>query len=244
MKFYKRQAIDTHNPQNNVFAVESDGRLISDSTESFKLPGGTVAERPTNTTNGQLRHNTQLFDLETYVRGVWERVRTVRPARITVQNLGSGNYFSNTFGPLNSSYSPSYSPSSNGGAANIQVYVDNVYQIPFTNYDLTTNPNPVTAITTATTSASSFILFLDSVQNVQPGQTITGSAGISETATVVGTVVGTTHVEISEAVTAPIPNGTTLTFNFNTGTYIQFAGSVPAKPVVVLLGVDGFFPPG
>jgi hypothetical protein len=185
-----------------------------------------------------------LFDLETKVRTSWERVRTVRPARITVQNLGSGNYFSNTFGPLNSSYSPSYSPSSNGGAANIQVYVDNVYQIPFTNYDLTIDPNPVTAITTATTSASSFILFLDSVQNVQPGQTITGSAGISETATVVGTVVGTTHVEISEAVTAPIPNGTTLTFNFNTGTYIQFAGSVPAKPVVVLLGIDGFFPPG
>jgi hypothetical protein len=244
MKFYKRQAIDTHNPQNDVFAVEADGRLISDSTQSFKLPGGTVAERPTNTTLGQVRHNTQLFDLETRVRTAWERIRTVRPARITVQNLGSGNYFSNTFGPLNSSYSPSYSPSSNGGAANIQVYVDNVYQIPFTNYDLTTNPSPVTANTTATSSASSFILFLDSVQNVQPGQSIVGSAGISESATVVGTILGTTNIEISEALTAPVPGGTALTFIFNTGTYVQFTGAVPAKPVVVLLGIDGFFPPG
>jgi hypothetical protein len=206
MKFYKRQAIDSHNPQNDVFAVEADGRLISDSTQSFKLPGGTVAERPTDTTNGQVRHNTQLFDLETRVRSVWERIRTVRPARMTVQNLGSGNYFSNIFGPLNSSYSPSYSPSTSGGAANIQVYVDNVYQIPFTNYDLTTDPTPVTATTTATTSASSFILFLDNVQNVQPGQTITGAAGIGETTTVVGTITGTTHIELSEPVTLPVPS--------------------------------------
>ena len=90
MKFYKRKSIDSHNPQDDNFAVEADGRLISDSTQSFKLPGGTVAQRPTNTTNGQIRHNTQLFDLETRVRTGWERIRTVRPARITVQNFEKG----------------------------------------------------------------------------------------------------------------------------------------------------------
>lgn len=244
MKFYKRKAIDSHNPQDDSFAVEADGRLISDSTKSLRLPSGNIAQRPANTDLGQIRNNTQLFDLETRVRTIWERIRTVRPARITVQNLGSGNYYSNLFGPLNSTYSPSYSPTTYGGAANIQVYVDNVYQIPFTNYDLTTDPSPVTATTTATTSATSTVLYLDNVQNVQPGQTITGSANISSSTTVVGTITGTFNVIVSEAVTGDVPSGTSLTFSFNTGTYIQFSGAVPAKPVVAVLGYDGYFPPG
>ena len=244
MKFYKRKSIDAHNPQDDSFAVEANGDLISDSTKSFKLPGGTVAQRPSSTTLGQIRHNTQLFDLETYVRNVWERVRTVRPARITVQNLGSGNYYSDTFGPLNSSYAQSWNTGNSGSAANIQVYVDNVYQIPFTNYNLVTDPLPVVAVTTGTTSATSTVLYLDNISNVQLGQTISGSASISETATVVGTITGTSNVIISEPVTAPVSAGTSLTFTFSTGTFIQFTGAVPAKPVVVLLGFDGYFPPG
>lgn len=244
MKFYKRKAIDSHNPQDDSFAVEADGRLISDSTQSFKLPGGNIAQRPTNTTNGQVRHNTQLFDLETRVRGSWERIRTVRPARITVQNLGSGNYYSNIFGPLNPSYATSYNPTVGGGAPNVQVYVDNVYQIPFTNYDLTTDPSPVTAITTGTTSATSTVLYLDNVQNVQPGQTISGSDSISSGTTVVGTITGTFNVIISQAVSGTINPGVSLTFTFSTGTFLQFSGPVPAKPVVAILGMDGFFPPG
>ncbi len=243
MKFYKRKAIDSHNPQDDSFAVEADGRLISDSTQSFKLPGGTVAQRPTNTTLGQVRYNTQLFDLETFVRTTWERIRTVRPAKITVQNLGSGNYYSNLFGPLNSTYFPSYGATYGGSAANIQVYVDNVYQIPFTNYDLTTNPSPVIVSTTGTTTATSTVLYLDSVQNVQPGQTIAGSANITSSTTVLGTITGTFNVVISEPVTGNVNAGTSLTFSFNTGTYIQFSGPVPAKPVVALLGFDGYFPP-
>lgn len=244
MKFYKRKSLDSHNAQDDRFAVEADGRLVSDSTESFKLPGGTISERPQSTTRGQIRHNTQLFDLETYVRTSWERIRTVRPARITVQNLGSGNYYSDTFGPLNPNYAQSWNTGNSGSAANIQVYVDNVYQIPFTNYNLTENPSPVVAVTTATSSATSTVLYLDNVSNVQPGQTISGSAGISATATVLGTITGTFAVTISEPITSPVSAGTSLTFSFNTGTFIQFTGAVPAKPVVVLLGFDGNFPPG
>lgn len=245
MKFYKRKAIDSHNPQDDSFAVEADGRLISDSTQSFKLPGGTVAQRPTDVTLGQVRHNTQLFDIETRVRSSWERMRTVRPALITVQNLGSGNYYSNIFGPLNSTYAPSYTTVSGnpGSAANIMVYVDNVYQIPYTNYDLTTDPAPVVTSTTGTTTATSTVLYLNSVQNVQPGQTISGSPYISSSTTVVGTITGTSNVIISEPVTGDVNSGVTLTFIFNTGTFLQFSGAVPAKPVVALFGFDGYFPP-
>jgi hypothetical protein len=242
MKFYKRQSIDSHNPQDDKFAVEADGRLISDSTESFKLPGGTNAQRPLVTESGQVRHNTSIEDLETLVRTTWERIRTVRPANITVQNLGSGNYYSNIFGPLNESYSQSYDSAYSGGPANIQVYVDNVFQIPFTNYDLTVNPSPVIAQTTATSSATSTILYLNNVTNVQPGQRISGAAGISSSTVVVGTITGTSNIEISEPISTSVNVNTSLTFTFNTGTFIQFTGAVPAKPVVVLLGLDGYFP--
>jgi hypothetical protein len=239
MKFYKRQSINYHNPADNSFAVEKDGRLFSDSTESFKLPGGTVAQRPTDTTLGQVRHNTDGFDLETYVRNVWERIRTVRPATITVQNLGNGNYESTIFGPLNGSYRPSYEKS----AANIQVYVDNVYQIPLTNYDLTINPSPVSAATTATSAVESTTIGLNTVFNILPGQTITGHPALAEETIVLQLVENTNEIIIDPPLENTLPEGTNLSFSFNTGTYIQFTGAVPAKPVVAILGYDGYFPP-
>jgi hypothetical protein len=240
MKFYKRQSLDHHAPTNNTFAAEADGRLISDSTKSLTLPTGTTAQRPAQSDDGQIRNNSQLLDLETLVRTTWERIRTVRPASILVQNLGSGNYYSNIFGPLNPSYRASYEKSD----ANIQVYVDNVFQIPGTNYSLTTDPVPVSATTTATTTASSTVLYLNSVLNVQPGQTIAGSAYITSSTTVLGTITGTLSISISEPVAGTIPSGTSLTFSFSTGTFIQFSGAVPAKPVVAIMGYDGYFPPG
>lgn len=239
MKFYKRQSLNHHEPGDNAFAIEADGRLVSDNTTSFKLPTGTIAQRPAAGGLGQVRNNSQFFDLETLVRTTWERIRTVRPASIFVQNLGSGNYYSNIFGPLNVAYTLSYLKSS----ANIQVYVDNVFQIPETNYSLVTDPSPVTATTTATTTSSGTTLYLDTVQNVQPGQTISGSAYISSSTTVVGTITGTTNITISEPVTGTVGPGTSLTFTFSTGTFIQFSGAVPAKPVVAIMGYDGYFPP-
>jgi hypothetical protein len=238
MKFYKRVSADLNNVRSNKLAVEEDGRAIIDTTASLRLPRGTTAQLPTDTTTGQVRHNSNLEDLETIVRTTWERIRTVRPATITVQNLGSGNYFSNIFGPLNASYQPSYDE----GAANVMVYVDNVFQIPGTNYDLTTDPSPVTATTTGSSSASSVTLYLDTVFNVQPGAIVTGTNAIVAGTTVIGTYVGTKNIQISAGLTGNIATGTVLTFIYNTGTYLQFSGAVPAKPVVAILGYDGYFP--
>jgi hypothetical protein len=242
MKFYKRKNLDDNNAKNNSFAATTNQKLITDLTGSIGVPAGTVAQRPSAASPNlnQVRYNTQLFDLEASVRGTWERVRTVRPATIFVQNLGSGNYYSTFFGPLNIGYQLSY----DAGAENIDVYIDNVFQVPYTNYDLITDPSAVTAVTTATTTASTSILFLDNVTNVQPGTIVSGSSGISSGTTVVATFTGTFNVEISEPTIGDITPGTSLTFSFNTGTYIQFAGEVPAKPVVAIMGKDGFFPPG
>lgn len=238
MKFYKRQSLNYHNPQDNTFAVESDGRVIAETSASIRIPAGSSNDRPDDDSVGQLRYSTTLKDFEGLVETIWERVRTVRPGNITVQNLGNGNYFSTDFGPLNNDYQASYDK----GPENIMVYVDNVFQIPQTNYVLTEDPSPSTAVTTATTTAGSTILFLDNVTNVQPGCTIVGD-GISSGTTVVGTVLATTHIEMSNTSTADISTGTSLTFVFNTGSYIQFTGPVPAKPVVAILGYDGYFPP-
>lgn len=240
MKFYKRLNLDTHNPQSNTFAVEQDGRAIVGTTQSIRMPKGTTEERPLDAETGQVRQNTSLQDLEALVRTTWERIRTVRPATITVQNLGSGNYFSNIFGPLNKDYQRSYDE---GGATNVQVYVDNVFQIPGTNYDLTNDPSPVTAVTTASSTASTAVLYLDNVFNVQPGAVVSGSDSLAENTLVVETEVGTTNIVINPPLIGDINTGTNLTFTFNTGTYLQFSGAVPAKPVVALLGLDGYFPP-
>jgi hypothetical protein len=238
MKFYKRQSINYHNPQDNTFAVELDGRVIADTSASIRIPSGPTSNRPDDDSIGQLRHNSTLKDFEGLVETIWERIRTVRPGNITVQNLGNGNYFSTDFGPLNEDYQASYDK----GPENIMVYVDNVFQIPQTNYVLTEDPEPVTAVTTDVTTSGSTILFLDNVINIQPGCLIVGE-GISSGTTVVGTLLATTNIEMSDPATADIDTGTSLTFVFNTGSYIQFTGAVPAKPVVAILGYDGYFPP-
>lgn len=239
MKFYKRQSLNLHSPMDNTLAVEADGKAIIDTNKSLRLPRGTIAQRPTDEVTGQIRQNTEYSELETLVNNTWERVRTVRPASITVQNLGSGNYYSNVFGPLNPDYEPSYTK----GPENIMVYVDNVYQIPYTNYTLLEDPTPVSALTTATSTASETTLYLGSVVNVQPGQVITGDPSISTGTTVIGTLVGTNNIEISQPLIGNVLVGTNLTFTFNTGSYINFSGAVPAKPVVAILGYDGYFPP-
>jgi hypothetical protein len=240
MKFYKRLHLDSHNPQSNVFAVEQDGRAIIDTTQSLRLPAGTAEEQPLDASQGQIRQNTTLQELEALVKTTWERIRTVRPATITTQNLGSGNYYSNIFGPLNQDYQPSYDQ---GGAQNVMVYVDNVFQIPGTNYDLTNDPNPVNATTTATSTAGSTILQLDTVFNVQPGTEVTGDSAIPSGTIVLGTIANSFNINISQGLTGTLTTGTELTFTFNTGTYLQFSGPVPAKPVVAMLGYDGYFPP-
>jgi len=89
MKFYKRQSLNSHSPQDNTFAVEQDGRAIIDTTQSLRLPRGIISNRPTDTIPGQIRQNAELSEIETLVNAVCERNRTVRPGTITIQNLGS-----------------------------------------------------------------------------------------------------------------------------------------------------------
>jgi hypothetical protein len=256
MKFYKRQSIDNHNPMSGNLAYTYNGLIISSSTASLQLPTGETADRPGDTNRpidnpmeGYVRYNTDLNDIEAYVRGQWERVRTVRPAELNVQNLGNGNYEDTTFGPLN----PDYAPSQVKSSANTMVYVDNVYQIPVTNYNTTPTPGNITRTLTQITPISTGTLPVNNnTTNIINGMNVTG-IGITTGTVVTGrrTVTTTTpttttvlYVDISLPTTVQMTTGTTVVFSYNTGNYLVFTGTVPSKPVVAIHGYDGYFPPG
>lgn len=238
MKYYKKIHTDHHAPTSNRLSMLVDGRLVTNSTNSYELPRGPKADRPAQVVNGQIRYSTTLDEIEARVNDVWEKVRTVRPAVLAVQNLGVGNNQNAVFGPLNPDYSPSYA----AGDANVMVYVDNVYQIPGTNYTLggaTTATNTLAQAATAGT----FTLYLSSLTNIVQGQKVAGSSALPG-GTLVSTIQTSSNaITITLATTNVISSGTELTFTFSSGTYINFNGTVPYKPVVAILGMDGYFPP-
>jgi hypothetical protein len=101
MHFVKRKNIDTYRPKGSRLAVEVDGREIMLTNKSLTIPVGTMAQRPANATAGMIRYCTDLTggaDFEvytTYSTGAWqssgwERMRTNRPAAITISNVGTG----------------------------------------------------------------------------------------------------------------------------------------------------------
>jgi len=238
MKFYKRLPLDRHAPTSNSLSLLVDGRLVTDSTNSYELPRGTKIQRPPQVVNGQIRYSTTLKEIEARVKDVWEKVRTVRPATLAVQNLGVGNNQNAVFGPLNTDYSPSYA----AGDANVMVYVDNVYQIPGVNYTLGAGTTATNTLSKPAISGT-FTLYLSSLTNVVVGQHVSGSPSIPIATTVQSITTAANSILLSLATTNNISSGTALTFTFNSGTYINFNGTVPFKPVFAVLGFDGYFPP-
>lgn len=108
MKFIKRKNIDTYKPKSQRFTVEVDGRAIINSSNTLTVPKGTVADRPISGVPGMIRYNTENHDFEVYTdydpSWSWEKVRTDRPARIKLKEIGTGggtgeiNTISVTFG--------------------------------------------------------------------------------------------------------------------------------------------------
>lgn len=142
MKFYKRLPLNRKDPQSNRFAVEANGEIVTDSTVSLQIPVGELNERPPTYKDGQIRYSTTINEFEVYNasgEGLgWEILRTVRPANIVVQNIGSGDYATTEFGPLQWSTGTNYTNYQK--PQNIMLYVENVYQIPNTNYTLIQAP--------------------------------------------------------------------------------------------------------
>lgn len=246
MKYYKRLPIHRKSPTNNHFVVEQDGRIITDTTNSLEIPAGTAAQRPNILVDGQIRYNTDLGvsgELEAYINGTWEIIKTNRQSFITKQVFDNGDYADSYFGPL------AYDVSTTA-PQNVFVYVENVPQIADTNYNLVYNSisMPITTSTTLIVEAStgSTLLYVTSVADFNPGNSIDGTS-ITPGTTVIETSATDLTITLSTGTVDVVPVLSEITTTFiTTGTYIQFSNGslpVPNKPVIVLLGFDGYGPP-
>lgn len=137
MRFLKQKTLSKYSPSDNSLFTNHYGRAVMDLSGGLRLPKGTTIERPQtsgvrngNGANGFIRYNTDTNSLEAYIDGVWEVVRAPGATTITKQTLGPGDDVETTFGPLD------IEPSSEN---NILVFVENVFQISDTNYNLDYN---------------------------------------------------------------------------------------------------------
>lgn len=251
MKYVKKQSLNRSSPMNDQFSVTSDDNIITNSSASLQVPTGLTAQRPSGASlaSGTVRFNTTLNEFEVYNDylnpPVWEVLRTVRPAVITPQNLGYGNYNDTIFGPL------SYDVDINT-PQNILVFVDNVYQMPTTNYTLIENPTASTSTLAVSTSSGVTTLYLSTLTEIDAGnsagwRTVSAATGIQANTTVTSvsnvydSVFNGWPVGISLPTDNSITAGTVISFGYSTGVYIEFTGVVPAKPVFVLMGFDGYY---
>ena len=145
MKFLKSQNTSRYSPSDNTFLVNPYGRAVMDFNGAVMVPKGTTAERPDITSvrqpaegnatypaNGYLRFNTDDNAFEGYINGRWETIRAPGASAISIETFGPGDATSTLFGPL------SNVPAS---ANNLIVLVENVMQIPTTNFTITQNPS-------------------------------------------------------------------------------------------------------
>ena len=247
MKFVKRLNLNRKRPASPQFAVEIDQRIETNSAVSLQVPHGPKTSRPTTYKNGQLRYNEDLQELEAYVNGAWEIIRTVRQPHISYKTYGGANYLNTIFGPLD--YDISLDK-----PQNVQVFIENVQQLPDTsgiageynvagNYKLVYTP-AVTATLSSAVVSGAITLNLTTLRDIQGGisQKITG-AGIPS-GTVIQSITNTVTntVRLSQPTNAAINTTTVLTFTFSTGTYVQFTGPAPTKAVYTFQGLDGYGP--
>lgn len=140
MRLIKAQSTNLRSIRGRGVKYDVNDQVIMDSKKGVRLPKGPQSERPFYPENGYLRYNTTDNQLEAYQNGAWREVRFKEPNQdpgITQQNLGLGDEVETDFGPLNSGDADYPIPAA---PQNILVFVENVFQIAITNYDLVQNP--------------------------------------------------------------------------------------------------------
>ncbi len=224
MKFLKTKNISKFSINDRSLIAYPDGngpgnRVVVNAKGGMMLPKGTTAQRPQLTSvrqptdaNGTIRYNTTIPALEAYVGGAWVTVASPFAAAITKQTLGPGDGVSTIFGPLNSTFAPSYAAS----ADNVLVLVENVMQISTTNF--TINQNPTSTGTGSETNATALS---------------SGNNGTSYVITDVGTTSFTSFGAAANTVgTVFTKSGGTPTGSGKVrlaGYYLTFGSAVPAS---------------
>ena len=168
MRLLKAQNTNLRNIYGKGVKYDIDDQVILDSNNVVLVPKGTTAQRPANPTNGHLRYNTTLNELEVYQESAWRSVRYKEPNNdpgIVQQNLGNGDAVETIFGPLDSQ-DPNTDYTAPSAAQNILVFVENVFQISTTNYTLVQNPGLPNRI----------IVSIDSINGLTGYPTVTTAA--------------------------------------------------------------------
>jgi hypothetical protein len=224
MKFLKTKNISQFsiNDRALIYYPAGNGpgnRIVVNANGGMMLPKGTTAQRPQLTgvrqptdANGTIRYNTTIPALEAYVGGAWVVVASPLGSAITKEQLSpAGDGTSTIFGPLNSTYAPSYAAS----ADNIIVLVENVMQISTTNF--TINQNPTSTGTGAEINATAL-----SSSNNGTSYVIT-SVG-STTFTSFGAAANTVGTVFTKSGGTPTGTGKVRV----AGYYLTFTSAVPA----------------
>lgn len=235
MKFVKRLVLNKYRPASQNFVVEIDGKVVTDSNAELQLPSGSTAQRAETFNNGQIRYNKDFNEIEAYINGTWEFLRTRRQGNVQFQTVGIGNYVDSIYGPLSTRIDPTK-------PQNVMLYVENVFQVPTVNYTLVNDFVQTKATVGVTNPGVTNITLVDKI-DIQVGSAVSGDVGIAPGTTVLSVSTNTNAVRISSATLGIVNAGAFLTFNFSTGTYAVFSSPVPAKPVYALIGFDGFYPP-
>lgn len=142
MRYIKQQTTNTRGLiGRGIYVKPTDKEVVLDSENVVLVPKGPTETRPQFPRNGHLRYNTDVNEFEMYQDDAWRQMRFKEPYRdpgIVWQNLGNGDAYETIFGPLNSQ-DPDYPYPTD--PRHILVLVENVLQVPETNYDLVQNPS-------------------------------------------------------------------------------------------------------
>ena len=211
MRYLKRQSTNKRLLNGKGLIYTQYETIEAQSTGAFLVPKGTQVQRPVTPIEGQLRFNTTLRQLEVYESlgggaPVWKQFRLSEPQNIVVQNLSNGDDTEVNFGNLDDGFGSGLGYPT--ASENVLVMVENVLQIPNTNYTLTQNPcdvNSNTISAVANYSATGVGAFVSSnpalidwqSKGYHVGQTVvvTGSATNNGTFTV--TAVTPSHSSVN-----------------------------------------------
>jgi hypothetical protein len=136
MRLIKAQSTNLRNIKGKGVQYAIDDLVTVDSANSMIVPKGADADMPATPVNGMIRYNTDDDQFEGYQNGAWREFRFKEPNQdpgIVWQNLGVGDATETVFGELNSGDTDYPYPDAK---ENILVLVENVIQIPQTNYTI------------------------------------------------------------------------------------------------------------
>lgn len=151
MKFYRKQVTNIKNVEGRGVVVKPNQEIVMDTRKSVKVPVGTTAERPLVPEEGMMRFLRTSADgdpiagkLEFYQDGDWKKIRMGEPVSIHQQTFTGANDVETQFGPLDNQDLENPTSFANNPQG-IMVYIENVYQVPTTNYVIVQNPPGKTA---------------------------------------------------------------------------------------------------